>query len=109
MAPLTMTHDETSGRCGQIRGRLDAHAAPGIRAEIAAAFFGSGRNDIVLDLSDVSFLDSIGLGALIGLFKDARRAGGSFHISGASERVLRLLQLTDLDTVFTPITTPSVS
>jgi anti-sigma B factor antagonist len=95
-----LIEDKIRGRYGRISGRLDASAAPDIRADVAAAFLGEGRNLIVLDLSEVSFLDSIGLGALIGLSKAARGLGGGLRVTAASPPVRRMLQLTDLETVF---------
>ncbi len=97
---FTVVEDQHHGRCGQISGRFDAHATAGLRATIAATFLDAGGDTIVLDLSRVSFLDSVGLGAMVGLSKVARGRGGRLRLTGASEPVRKLLRLTALDAVF---------
>ena len=56
---------------------------------------------IVLDITDVSFMDSTGLKGLVTIERRAELAGGSFAVVGASRPVLRILNLTGLDQVFT--------
>jgi anti-sigma B factor antagonist len=56
----------------------------------------------VVDLSGVEFIDSSGLGALIGELKKARQAGGDLRISGVTDQVATVLRLTNLDRVLRP-------
>jgi anti-sigma B factor antagonist len=58
----------------------------------------SGR--IVLNLGNVSYIDSGGLGTLVALYTTARNAGGSIKLANLTERVGDLLQVTKLLTVF---------
>jgi len=58
---------------------------------------GSAR--LVVDLSDVAFLDSSGLGALVACLKSARQAGGDLRIAAPSKQVMMVLQLSNLDRV----------
>ena len=58
----------------------------------------SGR--IVLNLANVSYIDSGGLGTLVALYTTARNAGGSIKLANLTERVGDLLQVTKLLTVF---------
>ncbi len=55
---------------------------------------------IVLDLKDVSYIDSGGLGTLVGLYTSARNAGGEMKLSNLTHRVHDQLQITKLITVF---------
>jgi anti-anti-sigma factor len=55
---------------------------------------------IVLDLTDVSYMDSSGLGALVGLFVSAKRAGKQLKLINLSARIQDLLRLTNLLSVF---------
>lgn len=55
---------------------------------------------IVLNLSDVNYIDSGGLGMLVGLYTSARAAGGDAKLAGLTRRVKDLLQVTKLLTVF---------
>ncbi len=82
-------------------GRLNMSAAAGLRAAVDETVR-DGVSRIVVDLSDTSFVDSSGLGALVGGLKTARQAGGDLRIAGAPEQVRTVLALTNLDRVLTP-------
>lgn len=56
--------------------------------------------NILLNLGGVNYIDSGGLGTLVGLFTSARSAGGSIKLVNLTERVGDLLQVTKLLTVF---------
>ncbi|MDQ1130712.1 STAS domain-containing protein [Microbacterium sp. SORGH_AS_0888] len=79
-------------------GRLTAVAAPQLRAEIAD-LVAAGRTTVVVDLAKVGFIDSSGLGALVGALKATRVAGGDLRIAAAGEQVRQVLRLTNLDRV----------
>ncbi len=55
---------------------------------------------IVLNLSRVTYIDSGGLGTLVGLYTSARNAGGAIKLANLTQRVGDLLQVTKLLTVF---------
>jgi anti-sigma B factor antagonist len=55
---------------------------------------------IVLDLTDLSYMDSSGLGTLVGLYVSAKRAGKKLKLINLSKRVEELLRLTKLISVF---------
>jgi len=59
-----------------------------------------GRKEIVADLSSVKFMNSSGLGILIGGLTTMRNAGGDLRIAGANKRIESLLMVTKLITVF---------
>lgn len=58
---------------------------------------------IVLDLSDLTHMDSSGLGSLVGLFVSARSAGCSLELLNLSHGIQKVLSLTNLLSVFTVI------
>lgn len=62
-------------------------------------FIGENKR-IVLDLAEVSYIDSGGLGTLVGLYTSARSNGGSIKLANLTQRVGELLQVTKLVTVF---------
>jgi anti-sigma B factor antagonist len=78
--------------------RIDASKAPAFKDQMTQCIE-AGRNQIVLDLSQVDFIDSSGLGALVSCLK---RLGprGSLAIAGATGAVSRLFTLTRMDRVF---------
>ncbi len=54
---------------------------------------------LVIDVSLLEFCDSTGLGTMLGALRRMREGGGEFGISGAHGTVLRLLEITGLDSV----------
>lgn len=60
----------------------------------------SDTKKIVLNLKNVSYIDSGGLGTLVGLYTSAQNAGAEIKLSNLTERVGQLLQVTKLLTVF---------
>jgi anti-sigma B factor antagonist len=88
--------DRTVVRLG---GEIDVYTAPFVREKLDEQIH-AGRADLVVDLSDVTFLDSTGLGVLVGRLKIARTRGGSLRLVGTAERVLRVFAITGLDKVF---------
>lgn len=101
---LTVTPGETYAVI-RPEGRLTATAVPRLRTAVDdLVTAGSAR--IVVDLSGTEFVDSSGLGALIGGLKAARLAGGDLRIAGMTEPVRRVLKLTNLDRVLRDHPTP---
>ena len=66
-------------------GRLNMVAAPRLKSHIDQTVEG-GRARVVVDLSEVSFMDSSGLGALIAGLKKSRQASGDLRITGSPSR-----------------------
>src|SRR3712207_2342524 len=83
----------------RLSGRLDAAAAPQILARLKDAV-ADGKNRLAVDLSEVSFIDSTGLGTLVSGLKAARKAEGDLRLIAPSSQAQRLLRLTTLDRVF---------
>jgi anti-sigma B factor antagonist len=55
---------------------------------------------IVLNLADVNYIDSSGLGTLVGLYSSARTAGGEIKLAALTGRVKDVLQITKLGSIF---------
>jgi anti-sigma B factor antagonist len=60
----------------------------------------SKNNRIVLNLGEVNYIDSTGLGTLVGLYTSVHNAGGTIKLASLTKRVSDLLQITKLLTVF---------
>lgn len=85
-------------------GRLDLLSAAAVRQRLTEEV-AAGRQRLVVDLAEVEFIDSSGLGALIGGLKAARLAGGDLRIARAGEQARVILELTTLDRVLRPFST----
>ena len=81
-------------------GRLNMVSAPKLR-EMVADVIAEGTSRIVVNLEDTAFMDSSGLGALIGCLKAARLAGGDLRIAAVQPQVQMVLGLTSMDKVLT--------
>jgi len=57
------------------------------------------QNRIVVDLSDVPFVDSAGIGILVGCHGKVTKSGGQFRLTGLTDRVLNVLRITKVDTI----------
>jgi anti-sigma B factor antagonist len=96
----TLTIDVTPSGEGRtalfsLRGSLDVATAPSLRAALLEAAEHDGH-EIVVDLSQLEFLDSTGLGALIGSHKLAEEHQGSVRLVAQEGQILRLLRITGL-------------
>ena len=103
---MTITFESVSEQIALVRisGRLDLKSAAATKLQIAQAI-SEGRHRLVVDLGDVPFIDSSGLGALIGALKAARVASGDLRIARPTEQARYLLTLTSLDQVLHPYAT----
>jgi anti-sigma B factor antagonist len=79
-------------------GRLNMVAAPALKS-LVEENVAAGRDRVVIDLTEVVFIDSSGLGALIAGLKATRQAGGDLRIAHVPEQVMTVLRLTNLDRV----------
>ena len=55
---------------------------------------------VILDLSDVPYIDSSGLGSLVGAYVSRHKAGRRIALCGVNPRVLRLLEITKMESLF---------
>lgn len=78
--------------------RIDASVATDFKDQMAA-WVKAGNKWIILDLAEVDFIDSLGLGAIISSFKTVRINEGNLVICGPKETVMKLFQLTRMDRV----------
>jgi anti-sigma B factor antagonist len=82
-----------------VRGEADLHSAPRLRDALATAIE-DGSDELVLDLSETTFVDSMTLGVLLGAMKRLRARGGHLHLVVPGADVRRIFEITLLDRVF---------
>jgi anti-sigma B factor antagonist len=92
-----------TGDCAvlQIAGELDAYTAPVLRDRMRD-LTAVGVRYVIADLRQVDFLDSTGLGVLIGGLKRFREHGGSLAPVASQTRILKIFQITGLTSVLPP-------
>jgi anti-sigma B factor antagonist len=83
----------------ELTGSLDIATSPTVRAALTSASE-RGNHRLIADLSRVDFLDSTGLGALIGGQRRAKEFGGEVRLVAKEGQILRLLRITGLLKVF---------
>jgi len=81
-------------------GELDLHVTPELQERFDTAIEG-GAGQIVLDLSAVTFIDSMALGVLLGTVNRLRRRGGALRIVVPSPELRRIFEISLLDRIFT--------
>jgi anti-sigma B factor antagonist len=84
----------------QVTGWIEIGSAPQLRDTLISVI-DEGHVHVVVDLSGVVFLDSTGLGVLIGLLHRLRSRDGSLVLAGASDRVYKVFHTTQLTKVLT--------
>ncbi|MCY3910482.1 MAG: STAS domain-containing protein [bacterium] len=81
-----------------VTGEIDMATAPRFRQRLLGVITGGAQN-VVIDLSGVDFIDSTGLGVLMGAAKRVRSAGGDIRLVMVGSRLAELIELTRLDRV----------
>ena len=82
-----------------VRGEVDFGSAPRLR-ELLVSTAMEGNRNVVVDLRAVEFLDSTGLGVLVGALKRYRTLGGDLHLVISTSRIRSVFELTGLTTAF---------
>lgn len=80
----------------RLSGELDHHTARVMREQIDAAVGGSPAKLLRLDFSGVGFMDSSGIGLVMGRYRLMQSRGGRLLVVGASDRLLRVMRLAGL-------------
>jgi anti-sigma B factor antagonist len=83
----------------RVAGEVDIYTAPDLRYLVNQTI-DSGAKDLVIDMSEVTYMDSSGFGTLLGATKRLRPDGGSIGLAACSEAIERMLRITRLDTIF---------
>ncbi len=82
-----------------VEGEIHVSTAPEFSAMLSATVEG-GRTSLVLDLTNVMFIDSTGLSVLLNALRQVTHAGGQMAVVCSNPTVLRLFEITRLDTTF---------
>jgi len=97
---LTLEHrTEGDTTVLDVAGEVDVYTAPKLREKLVE-LVSDGHYNIVVDMTKVEFLDSTGLGVLVGGLKRVRSHNGSLELVCNQERILKIFRITGLTKVF---------
>lgn len=83
-----------------VSGRITLGEGSSVIRDEVRALIGQGNKKILLNLGDVTYIDSSGIGELVSGFTTVANSGGNLKLLGLTKRVKDLLQITKLYTVF---------
>ena len=97
---LTLATREVDGKTiVAVGGEIDVYTAPKLRDKITE-LVNSGHHQLLIDMEKVEFLDSTGLGVLVGGLKKVRAHDGSLQLVCNQDRLLKIFRITGLAKVF---------
>ncbi len=82
-------------------GEIDHHSAGAIRAAIDNAAELNMPSMLVLDFTRVSFMDSSGIGLVMGRYRNLSRRGANIHITGVSPQIYKVMKLSGIEKLAT--------
>lgn len=89
----------------KLYGEIDHHYTEDIRDKIDREFYKQGCQNIILDFEDVSFMDSSGIGMIIGRYKIAIEKNGKTYAFGLKDNAKRIFDMSGLNRLITCFTT----
>ena len=84
----------------RLKGRLELDDGDVILRDHVNGLVAQGRVNVVLDMTDVTRMDSAGIGMLVGKYMTVKNRGGTLRLLHLTDRTSRLLHVTRLETVF---------
>lgn len=97
---LSLQVTDQDGVCTlALEGELDIATAPGFRERLIELFT-DGVRQVVLDLSQLAYVDSVGLGILVGGLKRYREASGDLYLRHPQGQVSQVLEITGVAQLF---------
>jgi len=96
--------EEASVKTLQLSGEIDAYTAPRLK-ESLLPLTKEADAEIIVDLENVNYMDSTGLGVFISALKSSKEYGSSFKLINLQQRVARLFKITSLDSIISIDTT----
>jgi len=96
---VTPRRVDDSTQALDLEGEVDVYTAPILRQEIMDQV-DAGVKSLLVNLEKVEYLDSTGLGILIGGVKRMKEQGGAMKLVGPSARITRIFEITGLNRIF---------
>ena len=83
-----------------LSGQIKLGEGTAVLRDTVKDLLGKGQKKILLNLDDVNYIDSIGVGELVSAFTSVRNQGGELKLLHLTKKVRTVLEITKLDTVF---------
>ncbi len=83
-----------------VRGELDTYTAPRLREQLRDVIDQNGHQELALELSGMSFVDSSGLAVLVDALKRMRQRGGTMTLHAPTRSTTKVLEISGLDKIF---------
>lgn len=101
MADFSASGDRISDTLAVMRltGEIDLYTSPRVRSAMLE-YLDAGCTSLIVDLSEVDYLDSSGLGTLVAGLKRSKEHGGQVYLVSPKPRIARVLEVTGLNDVF---------
>lgn len=80
-----------------LQGEIDHHFAKGIREEIDKAIQFNMPSLLILDFGDVTFMDSSGIGLVMGRYKNLQKNGAKLSLLNLPENIYKIMKLAGID------------
>ena len=84
-----------------LQGEIDHHSAAQMRTEIDKAVSFNMPSLLILDFSDVTFMDSSGIGLVMGRYKNLQKSGAKLNLMGLSGNNYKIMKLAGIDRLAT--------
>jgi anti-sigma B factor antagonist len=97
---LEIKVDRDGDQCvATLKGEIDVYTAPRLKDALVEQIE-AGCVHLLLDMEDVAFIDSSGLGVLVGVLRRAKERSGAVRLVCTKENILKIFRITGLDKVF---------
>ncbi len=83
----------------KVNGELDHHIAAKIKEEVDNKMRSSNAINIIFDFSELTFMDSSGIGVIMGRYKKTRTLGGRVIACGVNAQILRIMEMSGIDKI----------
>jgi len=80
----------------RLEGELDHHTSEEVRRKIDSEYYNNNLLNMVLDLGGLNFMDSSGIGLIMGRYKNCKEQGGKLSIVNINSKVERILEMSGL-------------
>ena len=96
---ITVHHDD-EGNIVRLRGRVNIDSSPALRDQLITMLRGQSPEAVIIDLTDVSYIDGSGIATLIEGLKIARQRQTTLCLQGLQGRLVHFFQVTGVSTLF---------